>query len=107
MPAYVLLTRVSSETKKQILDDPEHLRDIRKTLEQWEATILADFHLLGKFNHCTIFEVSDNFRAQRAVLNLDMIRSKDTMLLPAIDMPLFQRMIQQEIRTEGQSPIGK
>lgn len=101
MPAYVLLTQLKSSTKRAMLEDPEHLTDVRKTLEEWEATIVADFHMLGKYDHCTIFEVSDNFRAQRAVLNLDVTRSKQTQLLPAIDLPLFQRLVQQEIRTEG------
>ncbi len=101
MPAYVLLSRLNSQNQKAIVKNPANLMDVRETLEKWEATILADFHLLGPHDHCTIFEVSDNFRAQRAVLNLEVTSSPDSMLLPAIDLPLFQRMVKQEIRTEG------
>ncbi len=101
MPVYALLSRLSTAAQRDILVNPAHLTQIRETLEEWEANILADFHLLGKHDHMTVFEVSDNVRAQRAVLNLEMTRSSQTMLLPAIDLPLFQRMVQQEIRTEG------
>ena len=101
MPAYVLLSRLNSDAKKRILEDPDHLTQVRRVLEEWEANIVADYHLLGIYNHCTIFEVSDNFRAQRAVLNLEVTRSPDTLLLPAIDLKLFQELIKKEIRTEG------
>ena len=97
MPAYVLLSRLNTETQKKVVKNPAQLKKIREVLEQWEATIIADFHVLGPHDHCTIFEVSDNFRAQRAVLNLEATSSPDSMLLPAIDLPLFQRMVKQEM----------
>ena len=64
MPAYVLLSRLSSQGQREIAAEPEKLKQIRGVLEQWEANILADYQLLGEYDHCTVFEVSDNFRAQ-------------------------------------------
>ena len=55
MPAYILLSRLSSEGQRQIAADPEKLKQILGVLEQWEATILADYQLLGEYDHCTIF----------------------------------------------------
>jgi len=52
MPAYVLLSRLTAESKKKILAHPDYLKKVRQVLEEWEANILADFHLLGKYNHC-------------------------------------------------------
>ena len=101
MPSYVLLTRLNVEAMRQVVEDPTKLLGVRKTLEEYEATIVADYHLLGKYNHCTVFEVSDNFRSQKAALHQELTSSPDTLLLPAIDIPLFQRMVKQEIRTEG------
>ena len=101
MPAYILLSRLNVDGLRKVVEEPESLFGVRRTLENFEANILADYHLLGKFNHCTIFEVSDNFRAQKAALHLELTHAPDTMLLPAMDMPLFQRMVKQEIRTDG------
>lgn len=101
MPAYVLLSRIPSETQREILKNPDHMKQVRRTLEEWEANILGDYYLLGPYDQCTVFEVSDNFRAQRAVLNEELTSAGDAVLLPAIDLPLFERLVRQEIRTDG------
>jgi len=101
MPAYVLLSRLSVEGMKAIVEKPERIRNIREVLEEFEANILADYQLLGKFDHCTVFEVSDNFRAQKAALYQEITSATNSMLLPGIDIDLFERMVKQEIRTVG------
>lgn len=101
MPAYVLLNNLSSQAQRSILESPEQLKGVRGVLEAYEANILHDYHVMGKFNHCTIFEVSDNFRAQKAALHEELTQASDAVLMPAIDMPLFQSMVKKEIRTEG------
>jgi len=101
MPAYVLLTRLSVAGMKAVIEKPERIRNIREVLEEYEANILADYQLLGKYDHCTVFEVSDNFRAQKAALHQEITSATNTMLLPGIDIELFERMVKQEIRTEG------
>ena len=95
------MTRLSSHAQREIIAEPEKLRGIRNVLEKWEANILADYHVLGEFDHLTIFEVSDNFRAQQAVLQQELTDSLETVLLPAIDYDLFARMLRQEIKTDG------
>lgn len=101
MPAYVLLTRKSVEAQRELIRNPGSLRSIRQTLEQWEADIVGDYHLLGEYDHCTIFNVSDNFRAQRAVLQHWQTDIDQKLLLPAIDLPLFAELLEKEIRTDG------
>lgn len=101
MPAYILLSRLSSDGLRQVAAEPEKLKQIRGVLEQWEATIKADYHLFGEYDHCTVFEVSDNFCAQRAVLNQEFTDTETSLLIPAIDMDLFEKLVRQEIRTEG------
>jgi 1-acyl-sn-glycerol-3-phosphate acyltransferase len=101
VPTYVLLNKLSAQGQRDVIADPDKLRNVRRVLEEYEANILQDFHVLGKFDHCTIFEVSDNFRAQKASLHQELTRSKNAILMPAIDLPLFESMIKREIRTEG------
>ena len=101
MPAYILLSRLSSAAQKEIAGDPNKLKHIRQTLEAWEANILGDYYMLGGYHHCILFEVSDNARAHRAVLQQTFTDADDTLLLPAIDLDLFEALIKKEIRTEG------
>ncbi len=101
MPTYILLSRLGPEAQRAIIEQPERLREIRESLERWEASIHGDYQLVGEYDHCCIFEVSDNFRAQRAVLNEELTLADESRLIPAIDLPLFQRLVEQEIRTEG------
>lgn len=104
MPTYILLSRLSADAQKRISQNPETLRHIRQTLETWEAKILHDFQLMGKYDHCTIFEISDNFKAQRAILQQELSDAEETQLLPAIDLPLFQRLISERAQTAGPHP---
>lgn len=101
MPAYVLLNNLTSDAQRKIIKDPDGLHGVRRILEEYEANVLHDFHLLGEYNHCTVFEVSDNFRAQKAALHQEITQASDAVLMPAIDLPLFQDMVRREIRTEG------
>ena len=61
MPNYVMLSRFSSATMRDISADPSSLLSLRKALEAREAKVLSEFHILGEWDHCTIFEASDNF----------------------------------------------
>ena len=101
MPTYVLLANYATDSKRGIVAAPAALSALREQLEAWEANILHDFTLMGSYDHCVVFEVSDNFRAQQAVLQQDFCTSSGLELLAAIDLPLFQQMVQREIRTDG------
>lgn len=101
MPTYILLSRLGAEANRAIVEKPERLLELRQTLARWEATIVDEWHLMGEYDHGIVFEISDNFRAQRAVLQEELSLAEESLLLPAIDLPLFQRLVEQEIRTEG------
>jgi uncharacterized protein with GYD domain len=51
MPAYVLLSKLSTDGMRQILAEPDKLRGVRRILEEYEANILElarPGHLLGE-----------------------------------------------------------
>ncbi len=101
MPNYVMLSRFSSNALKRISDDPTSLLELRRALETREAKIQSEFQMLGEWDHCTIFEASDNFRAYHASLAQDFTDAVDTKLLPAIDIDLFSRLITSEAGIVG------
>ncbi len=101
MPNYVMLSRFTSDTMRRISADPDELLKLRQALESREAKIVNEFHVLGAWDHCTIFEASDNFRAYYASLAQELTDATETELLPAMDLQLFQRLITAEARTVG------
>ena len=101
MPHYVLLMRDHSKGLKATADNPESLGGVIDALERWEAKILHAYRLLGVWDQCFIIDAPDNFKAYRATLAQEMGTTSDTEILPAIDLPLFQRLLTQTTETEG------
>jgi 1-acyl-sn-glycerol-3-phosphate acyltransferase/uncharacterized protein with GYD domain len=101
MAVYVMLSRLTTAGHKALKEQPDEWLGIHRAIERWEAKILHDFHTMGKYDHCTIFEAPDNFHAYRAALSREFSSTVDMNILPAIDLPLFQRLVQQDTGTVG------
>ncbi|MEM7078829.1 MAG: 1-acyl-sn-glycerol-3-phosphate acyltransferase [Pseudomonadota bacterium] len=101
MGQYVLLLRDHSSGLKAVADNRAALTGIREGLERWEAKVIANYRLLGEWDQCYIIDAPNNFMAYRATLAQEWSVTSETLLLPAVELPLFQRLLQQEIRTAG------
>ncbi len=101
MATYVLLLKYHSHGLIEAKKDPNFLLGIHKSIERWEARVLDSFHLLGEYDQCTIIDAPDNFKAYRATLGQELSTTAATELLPAIDLPLFQRLMEQSATTAG------
>ncbi len=104
MGTYVLLMRDHSEGLKRIAADPSALHDVREALERWEAKIVYSYRTLGEWDQCYIVDAPDNFKAYRATLAQELSTTGETEILPAVDMPLFARLISQSLKTAGPHP---
>ncbi|MDE0272286.1 MAG: 1-acyl-sn-glycerol-3-phosphate acyltransferase [Gammaproteobacteria bacterium] len=101
MGHYVLLMKYHSEGLLATKQDPDFLTGVHKAIERWEAKVLGSFHLLGEWDQCTIIDAPDNFKAYRATLAQELSTTANTQIMPAIDLPLFQRLISQTTETDG------
>jgi 1-acyl-sn-glycerol-3-phosphate acyltransferase len=101
MGHYVLLMKYHSEGLVQAKKDPQFLMGIHASIERWEARVIESYHLLGEYDQCTIIDAPDNFTAYRATLAQELSTTAHTEILPAIDLPLFQRLISQSAETGG------
>ncbi len=101
MGQYVVLMKDHSEGLKEMHDNTQAIQGVREGLERWEAKILASYRLLGIWDTCLLIEAPSNFLAYRATLAQEWSVTSETIILPAVEMPLFQRLLQQEIRTAG------
>jgi 1-acyl-sn-glycerol-3-phosphate acyltransferase len=102
MPIYVMCMRFTPHGHRRALEAPkETFGNVREAVEVWEAKILHEFQTLGEFDHCTIFEAPDNFKAYRVSMEQEIADTAEIQILPAIDLPLFQRLMETEGGTEG------
>ena len=101
MGQYVILMRDHSEGLREMHDNTAAIKGIVEGLERWEAKVIASFRLLGEWDQCYIVDAPNNFLAYRATLAQEWSVTGNTVILPAVEMPLFQRLIKQEIRTAG------
>ena len=101
MSHYILLMRYHSDGIKSAQKDPSVLTQMHEALERWEAKIVSSHHLLGEWDQCTIIDAPDNFTAYRATLAQEFGTTAETEILPAIDLPLFERLMSQSGKTGG------
>jgi len=101
MAHYVLLLKYHSKGLIEAKKDPSLLLGIRDSIERWEAKVIESYHLLGEYDQCLIIEAPDNFKAYRATLGQELSTTAQTEILPAIDMPLFERLMSQGLKTGG------
>ncbi len=101
MPVFVLLARSSPETLRDAVANPPSLTFIHEALESYEAKVLGDYRMFGDWDHCTIFEAPDNFRAYKSCFEQEIGACDETRILPAIDLKLFERLLSKEAGTVG------
>ncbi len=101
MAHYVMLLNYHSSGSARLREDPDFLQAAVDSVERWEARVLECYHLLGPHDICMIIDAPDNFKAYRASLAQELSPTAQTEILPAIDLPIFQRLMKQSLRTGG------
>ncbi|NOX51346.1 MAG: GYD domain-containing protein [Gammaproteobacteria bacterium] len=101
MAHYVLLMKYHSKGLIAAKGNPSYLLGIHDSIERWEAKVIESYRLLGEYDQCTIIDAPSNFMAYRATLAQELSTTAHTEILPAIDIPLFQRLMEQSGTTGG------
>jgi len=101
MAHYVLLLKYHSSGLIEAKRDPDFLLGIHDSIERWEAKVIDSYHILGEYDQCTIIDAPNNFMAYRATVAQELSTTAHTEILPAIDLPLFQRLMSQSASTGG------
>jgi 1-acyl-sn-glycerol-3-phosphate acyltransferase len=101
VPRYVVLSRLTKEGKRSLRErfrsDGALAADVAvaggRVLEQWA--------LIGEFDFCSVVELPNNGAAQLVSRAIQGPRGALRSLLPAIDLPLFTRLVGQTTETVG------
>jgi len=101
MAKFVILTKLSAPGRRQLLHDAGSLPDLSEELSGVDAKIVEQYALLGTHDFLTVVDVPvplDAFKLSIADRGAEgVVRS----IFPAMDLPLFVRLIGQTTETVG------
>lgn len=101
MVHYVMLMNYNVDGFKEVRRDPSVLKTVEAALARWEAKIVGDYYLIGEHDQCLIIDAPDNLKAYQSALTHELSATADTRILPAINLPLFQELMERNFHIEG------
>jgi 1-acyl-sn-glycerol-3-phosphate acyltransferase len=99
MGAYIVLTKLTPNGSKSLKKHPEAFEQLASEVATLEGKITGHYALLGDIDFCTIASLPDNSAAHLLVGQSPI--GVERTVLPAIDLPLFVRLLGQTTETVG------
>jgi 1-acyl-sn-glycerol-3-phosphate acyltransferase len=99
MGSYVVLSKLTNAGVKIVKGRPEVVEGLVADVAALEGKVVQQFALLGDYDFCTIVSLPDN-AAAHLLAGGSPVGAERT-ILPAIDLPLFVRLLGQTTETEG------
>jgi 1-acyl-sn-glycerol-3-phosphate acyltransferase len=102
MGAYIVLTKLTAAGIKSIKGNPEAMQELADQVGALDGKVTGHYALLGELDFCTIASLPDNAAAH--LLAGRTPAGAERTILPAIDLPLFVRLLGQTTETVGPYP---
>ena len=84
MPTYIMLTRLTPDGVKTVKDNPSHVQEVNKEVEQLGAKVVDQWATLGQFDFVTIVEAPDSETMAKVSVELGSRGTMTSQTLPAI-----------------------
>ena len=94
MPIYVMLTRLTSEGRKSMMNNPLRAFEVNKEVEEMGAKVLAQYALLGNYDFINILEAQSNEVVARVAAELGSRDTLEPITMAAITMQDYVRELQ-------------
>ena len=94
MPIYVMLTRLTSEGRKSMMNNPQRAFEVNKEVEEMGAKVLAQYALLGNYDFVNILEAQSNEVIARVASELGSRGTLEPITMAAITMQDYVRELQ-------------
>ncbi len=95
MPMYVMLTNLTEEGRKTLMDCPERIRDVNVEVEEMGARLVEQYALMGPYDFVNILEAPNNETVARIALELGARGSMQAMTLAAIPIDDYIRGLEK------------
>ena len=60
MPTYILMSKLTPEGRRTILEKPDRIKEVNKEIEAFGAKVVQQYSLLGPYDFINILEASSN-----------------------------------------------
>jgi 1-acyl-sn-glycerol-3-phosphate acyltransferase len=101
VPQYVVLSRLTAQGRRTVEERTALRAGLAAEVEAVEGKLIAQYALLGAYDFCTIVELPNNTAAHFIGAAHVGARGVERTVLPAIDLPLFARLVGQTTETTG------
>ncbi|MBN1855419.1 MAG: GYD domain-containing protein [Dehalococcoidia bacterium] len=86
MAKFVMLTTLTDEGRKTLMDKPERLQEVNKEVESMGAKVLAQYALLGPYDFISVLEAPSNEDVSRIAFSLGARGTLQPVTLAAIEV---------------------
>ena len=94
MPIYVMLTRLTSEGRKSMMNNPQRAFEVNKEVEEMGAKVIVQYALLGNYDFINILEAQSNEVMARVASELGSRGTLEPITMAAITMQDYVRELQ-------------
>ena len=89
MAKYVMLTTLTDEGRKTLMNRPERLREVNKEVESMGAKVLAQYALLGPYDFVNVLDVPNDRDIAKITCQLGARGTMQTLTMAAMDVDDF------------------
>ena len=101
MPHYIILSRLTGEGNRSLKERFRGGSAIAAEVAGAEGKLIEQYSLLGEYDFCSMVELPNNAAAHSLGAAHLSMRGVERIVLPAIDMDLFVRLVGQTTETTG------
>jgi uncharacterized protein with GYD domain len=96
MAKFVMLTTLTDEGRKTLMENPGRIKEVNKEAEAMGAKILAQYAVLGPYDFVNIIEAPSNEAISKVAVTLGARGTLQTMTLAAMDVDAFIGSIKKQ-----------
>lgn len=101
MASYIMLSTLTDEGRKTLMERPERLRAVNKEVESMGARVTAQYAVLGGYDFVNVIEAPSNEVMARIAMELGSRGTIKVMTLPALPIDAFVEMLQTSTPPAG------
>jgi uncharacterized protein with GYD domain len=89
MAKFLMLTTLTDEGRKTIMENPGRIKEVNKEVEAMGAKVLAQYALLGPYDFVNVLEAPSNEAVSKVAMALGSRGTLQTMTMAAMDIDEF------------------